>query len=304
MIQAKKRRKKTLPGQHYDVATKVLMDKAAGPMLKAFLDIDAVNIELIDELPQESASLKRSDYILRVIDVEGRAQIILWEFLSRWRQNAVLNLCDYSVRAFIKYELPMQPIILLLSPSLQVTDRFETPWLSFRFRLIRVYDFPAAEFVGHADVHLLPFVPVMKDGEKQVWEAERRIYNSPLPSVEKADLLSALTIFAGFKGQDLARQLVERRRDLMIESYAYDIIKEEGLKEGIQIGIQQERLQSKRQAIYNVLEARFELVPTNIMEMINQIDLVQALDELLRKAVTVKDLSTFSRMITTVLTPA
>jgi hypothetical protein len=59
-----------------------------------------------------------------------------------------------------------------------------------------------------------------------VWEAENRIYTSPLPTEEKADLLAALTIFAGFKGRDLVKQLVERRRDLMIQSYAYDIIQQ------------------------------------------------------------------------------
>jgi hypothetical protein len=66
----------------------------------------------------------------------------------------------------------------------------------------------------------------MKNGEHFVWEAENRIYTSPLPTEEKADLLAALTIFAGFKGRDLVKQLVERRRDLMIQSYAYDIIQQ------------------------------------------------------------------------------
>lgn len=117
MARKKKKQQKTLPGQHYDVATKVLMDKAAGPMLETFLGIQATDIELIDELPQESVSLKRSDYILRVIDAEGEARIVLWKFLSQWRRNAVLNLCDYTVRAFMKYNLPMQPVIFLLADT-------------------------------------------------------------------------------------------------------------------------------------------------------------------------------------------
>ncbi len=303
----KKRRKKTFPGQHYDVATKVLMDKAAGPMLDAFLGIQATDIELIDELPQESVSLKRSDYILRVIDTTGQAQIVLWEFLSQWRRNAVLSLCDYGVRALMKYDLPIRPVILLLASSPHAADSFESAWLSFRFTLIKVYDLPAAEFMARADVHLLPFVPVMRDGEQQVWEAEHRIYSSALPAAEKADLLAALTIFAGFKGKDLVRQLVERRRDLMIQSYAYDIIKQEGIKEGlqqgIQQGIQQEKLQSKREAVCGVLEARFDVVPINVLDMIHSIEMVPALEDLLRKAITVEDLPTFVKILQAVLTP-
>ena len=302
-----KRRKKTLPGQHYDVATKVLMDKAAGPMLDEFLGIQAADIELIDELPQESASLKRSDYMLRVIDAAGQAQIVLWEFLSQWRRNAVLNLCDYSVRAFMKYDLPIRPVMLLLAPSPRAADSLDTAWLSFRFTLIKVYNRPAAEFAAHADVHLLPFVPVMQDGENQVWEAEQRIYDSALPIAEKADLLAALTIFAGFNGRDLVRQLVERRRDLMIQSYAYDIIKKEGMKEGLQQGLQQGarqgELHSKRQAVCTVLETRFGTVPANVLEMINSIETVAALEKLLRKAISVEELSAFVRIVHTVLTP-
>jgi len=303
MARKKKKQKKTLSRQHYDVATKVLMDKAAGPMLETFLGIHATDTELIDELPQESVSLKRSDYILRVIDAEGHARIVLWEFLSQWKRNAILNLCDYTVRACMKYALPMQPVVLLLASSPQAAEHLEESWLSFRFTLIKLYELPAADFISHADIHLLPFVPVMKDGESLLWEAENRIYTSSLPTEEKADLLAALTIFAGFKGKDLVRQLVERRRDLMIQSYAYDIIKQEGIQEGIQLGVQQERLHSKRKAICDVLEARFGLVSDNVLDMINHIETIRALEKLLIKSAVVEDLPTFSKFIEKVLTP-
>lgn len=102
----------------------------------------------------------------------------------------------------------------------------------------------------------------MHDGEHQVWEAERRIYDSALPSPEKADLLAAFTIFAGFKGRDLVRQLVERMRDLMIQSHAYDIIKQEGIQQGVQQG----ELTSTRRAICTALEARFTVVPGNVLD--------------------------------------
>jgi hypothetical protein len=52
-----------------------------------------------------------------------------------------------------------------------------------------------------------------------------------------------------------------------------------------------------------VLEARFELVPENVLDMIDHIKTVQSLEELLRKAVKVKDLPTFSKLIEQILTP-
>ncbi|MCL0101049.1 hypothetical protein M1N68_00120 [Peptococcaceae bacterium] len=45
---------------------------------------------------------------------------------------------------------------------------------------------------------------------------------------EKADLLTGMMILAGLVSKDLARELQERRRDIIIELAAYELIKEEG----------------------------------------------------------------------------
>ena len=94
--------------QQYDIVTKVLMERAADRMIEQFLGLAVADLELIEELPQESASLKRSDYILRVMDHQGNTEIVLWEFLSQWKRRAVLSLCDYAVRAKIKFALPVR----------------------------------------------------------------------------------------------------------------------------------------------------------------------------------------------------
>ena len=198
--------------QQYDIATKVLMERAADHMLEQFLGLSVADIELIEELPQESTSLKRSDYILRVTTREGNTEIVLWEFLSHWKRRAILSLCDYAVRAKIKFGLPVSPVILLLCPAPHATDTFEEDCLRFQFTLVRVYAMSAVEFLRQAEIHLLPFVPVMQGETGVVWETEKRIYTSDLPSDEKADLLTALTIFAGLKDTILARQLVERSK--------------------------------------------------------------------------------------------
>jgi len=66
----------------YDIATKVLMDKAGARILEKFLGIDVEYLELVEELPQETVSLKRSDYIFRVSTREGKHVVVIWEFLS------------------------------------------------------------------------------------------------------------------------------------------------------------------------------------------------------------------------------
>ena len=144
---------------------------------------------------------------------------------------------------------------------------------------------------------MLPFVPAMEGGSEAVWEAEKRIYESELPIEDKADLLTAMAIFAGLKSEALARKLVERRRDIMIESAAYDIIKEEGIKEGLQQGI----LQNARQDVVEILEVRFEIAPASIAKTINEIDDLSVLKMLLKKAATVDSLEEFKEVMERVM---
>jgi flagellar biosynthesis/type III secretory pathway protein FliH len=140
----------------------------------------------------------------------------------------------------------------------------------------------------------------MKSASRVVWDAEHRIYTSRLPVEEKADLLTAMTIFAGLTNIRLARQLVERRRDLMIQSYAYDIIKQEGFDEGMQQG----QMEHAKKAIADVLEARLNVVPLDIITALKPLEDVQILEELHRKAVIVKDIQEFRALLQQILQPA
>ena len=83
---------------------------------------------------------------------------------------------------------------------------------------------------------MLPFVPLMKGGDAAMDEAESMIYASPRPRSEKADMLTSMAILSGLVSPDLPAKLIARRKDIMIESAAYDIIKQEGIQEGIRHG--------------------------------------------------------------------
>lgn len=195
----------------YDVATKVLMDSAAEQMIEKFLGIRVAEFEYVEELPQESVSSKRSDYTLQVTDRDGHTYIIIWEFLSVWKQRAISNLLDYTVRPMLKFNLPVIPVVLLLKPASQAREIFEEQNIRFKFTLVALDAMPAAAFMQSSDLRLLPFVAVMEGAENVVFEAEKKIYESALAREEKANLLTALTIFAGLKNRALAQQLVERK---------------------------------------------------------------------------------------------
>jgi len=102
----------------------------------------------------------------------------------------------------------------------------------YHFRLVRVYELDAAPVVATPIVNLLPFVPVMRGGIELTDTAERLVYESALPRSDKADMLTGMALLAGLVSKELTRHLILQRRDLMIQSAAYEIIKEIEGREG------------------------------------------------------------------------
>lgn len=80
-----------------------------------------------------------------------------------------------------------------------------------------------------------------------------------------------------------------------------DALREQGKQEGIQQGMQQGMLQKSRDDVIDILELRFEIVPRSILKVINEINDPSILKSLLKKAVTVKSLDEFGRIIDLVM---
>ncbi len=141
-------------------------------------------------------------------------------------------------------------------------------------------------------------------------EAERRLYEDTDISIDKkADLLTAMAILTGLKDAELARKIIERRRDIMIRSAAYEIIKEEGIregmregikegmKEGIKEGIQIGMVEEGRDVVLETVKERFGEVPLDISEFVSQINNKSILRQLLRFAIHSKSLDEFREKI-------
>ncbi|HID56806.1 TPA: hypothetical protein EYP37_09780, partial [Candidatus Poribacteria bacterium] len=208
----------------YDVATKVVMDYGKEAILRELVGIEVSKAELIEELPQESVSLRRSDYPLMVRDREGREQIVLLEFQSNWRWDVPLRLLEYHVRYKLRYRLPVVSVVLLFRRREGVGEEYEDESIRFRYKVVRLWQMEGEEVLRRKEIWLYPFIPVMKGDDENVFVAEEEIYDSDMEKEVKADLLTALTIFSGFRGEKIVRRLIERRRDIMIESPAYEII--------------------------------------------------------------------------------
>ena len=96
----------------YDVAAKVVVDLGKEAILHRFLGIDSDNIQLLEELPVETVSLRRSDFPLHVVLKSGEERIILLEIQTDFNKRFVLTLIDYVVRFKLKYNIKIIPLVL------------------------------------------------------------------------------------------------------------------------------------------------------------------------------------------------
>jgi len=248
-------------------------------ILHRFLGVDSDSIELLEELPEETTSLRRSDFPLHVVLKNGEEMIVLLEIQTVFRQRFVLTLIDYVVRFKLKYNIEVIPLVLALTYSSQATGYYQDNWLAFRYNVVRLWEKKAIEYLD--EMWLYPFVPLMDGGEKILEEMENKIYKDQEISIEKkGDLLTAMAIFTGLKDKDLAVQLIRRRRDIMIQSIAYDIIKEEGKVEGKVEGKIEGKIEGLYEAISLGLEIKFGIDSLVLMEKVQKINSIEKLEEI------------------------
>ncbi|WP_448381776.1 hypothetical protein [Desulfosoma sp.] len=296
----------------YDAAMKVILAYCRQAALEFFLGLDVAESELL-ELPQETASVRRSDFPIRVRVADGRVFIVLLEVQSRWEAHVPLRLLEYDARYRLKTGLSVLPVVMLLTPGGSVVECFEDEGLRYRFRVISLAAMDAREVVNLGNPCLMPFVGLMRGGSEVFQRAEEAIYGSALARSDKADLLTGMALLSGLVDKDLPRRLLERRRDIIMESYAYELIKKEGYEEGvrsgiqqgmqqgIQQGMQQGTLEATREHILETLEARFMSVPKDIFNALRKIHDPDTLKFLFKKALRADSLDEFRKTLTSFL---
>jgi len=250
----------------YDIAAKAILDISKEHIIREFLGLDDKYIHYLDDLPEETVSIRRSDFPLRVTLKDGKEIIVLIEIQTEFNNDFVLRLIDYTVRFMLRYHLRVIPLVLLLTPSQSATGVYEDDRIKFRYEIVRFWEKKAEDYLDN--IYLFPFLPLMDGGDKVIEQAEKIIYESvDIEIRHKADLLTAMAIFAGLRDRNLGVWLAERRRDIMIKSPVYEFIKEEGMKEGMKEGIQQ----GMQKLLVDTLEIKFEIIPKTLINSINEV---------------------------------
>ncbi len=201
-------------------------------------------------------------------------------------------------------KLPVMTVLILFRHHTKATNHYHDAEVDYRYKLIKLYEMYAREVLDTGARCLYPFIPLMKDGEGLIDEAERRIYESDESREYKADLLTGMAILGGIVSEEIPVRLMQRRRDIMIESAAYEIIKQEGLKEGIQKGIQegiqqgiQQGIQNAQEMVIEVMEERFGIPDAKLIGQIKSISMRELLRALHKYAIRARDMDDFKEQL-------
>jgi predicted transposase YdaD len=223
--------------EKYDIVLERLLSKCRETFLEYFLDLDLEDVEIL-EIHQETTSLRRADFPLKVRSKTSGTFIVLLEVQTKWHKNVPLRLLEYEVRYRIQTGMNVLPLVMVLTRSPGVVDYYETENIHYKFKVIKLWELDAKKVLQGEYVCLAPFSILMKDGRLLYEKADRLIVDSGLDRETKGTLLTAMTLLGGLVDEELPKKLLEMRRDIMRESIAYDLIKEEGLKEGLQQGLE------------------------------------------------------------------
>jgi hypothetical protein len=141
----------------YDITAKVLIEKSHREILQHFLGLPVVESTLLEPLPQQTATLRSSDFPLLATDARGQRSLVVLEVQSAWEWEVPFRLLEYRCRHILRERLTdALSCVLLLRPSRVATDLLEDAEVRYRYRLVRVYELDAAPVVQTPIVNLLP----------------------------------------------------------------------------------------------------------------------------------------------------
>ena len=277
----------------YDVASKVILEHCRNSLLRDLCGLPVKDAELTEIHPQETASLRRSDFVLKALFDDLEYRLVLLEFITAWKKYLPLRTLESRCRHILREKMDIITIMIALRKCPGIRNCYNDNEVSFQYKLINLHEIKAEKIIKKGQKCLYPFVPLMQGGQQLIDKAEKEIYEGEESREYKADLLTGMAILGGLISRDIPLKLIQKRRDIMIQSAAYDIIKQEGYEEGKEYGFQQGIILEAQDMLLEAIEERFEIVPQSITQKIQQINSKKILESLFRIALRVHSLEEF-----------
>ncbi len=156
---------------HYDVVSKIILSRCKEVFLEYFCKLSVKDALFLETRPQETASLRRSDFVVKVTLQDNTEFLVLIEFVSYWKPYLPLRTLECRCRHILEENLPVKTFIFLLTPSSQAVEIYQDEEVRYEYNLVKVYEMDARKVLEEGAICLYSFVPVMREGERMVFEA-------------------------------------------------------------------------------------------------------------------------------------
>ncbi|NEQ64855.1 MAG: transposase [Symploca sp. SIO2D2] len=311
------------PAANYDTPWKEALQQYFEPFLSFFFPkvhalIDwgqppeSLDKELEQILRQADSGERVADKLFKVWLLDGKTTWVLVhvEVQSQYNSDFAKRIYQYSYRAFDLYE---QPVI-----SLAVLGDKGANWrpksygyalggckLKLKFPIVKLLDYQAKwqnlekstnPFAIMTMAHL---TTMMTQGKPQMrqqgkWELVRRLLEKGYDQEDIRKLFRAIDWMMTLPEelqQSFEEQLSSYQKERQMPLLSHMEIR------GMQRGIEQGAVQNAHECLLEVLTVRFEVVPPEVIEAINQIKDVSVLKQLHRQAITISSMVEFQQLL-------
>lgn len=200
----------------------------------------------------------------------------------------------YNVLIRERHRLPVHSAVFLLRPQADAASntgsvRYQTleglGRLDFRYQRIRVWQTPV-EQVLQGGVGTLPLAPLCETGSLEVSEVIRRMderLDRETQPAQAARLWTSAYILMGLRFQPDVSAALLQGVVRMKESSTYQVILQEGRREGEQVG----SVAEARRILLMLGEERLGPAPAEVRQLVERESGVERLEELVRRIVSV-----------------
>jgi predicted transposase YdaD len=286
-----------------DIGGKYLIDRDPEGWIRWLLDDPMLEVLQILSTDFQFVA-RRSDSLLQVRGQQG-IFAALAELQLQYDATMPARLQNYSAMARQKFDLPVVPIVIYLTPppaDVEIATAFHTEFMGLvthqDFKVIKMWEIEAsAALAMDLPAGILPYVPLMAGADEVIVRTcVERIRREP----DHEELETILALFAMI-WLDVAT--VERlmRWDMTVleKSPLYQEILEKGVRQGLEQGIEE----GLERSILRILRQRFGQFPTELPDALAELP-AKVLEELLDEALLAADYKTFADQLTAVTTPS
>jgi predicted transposase YdaD len=230
---------------------------------------------------------RENDVLIKVVSPTYGEFLVLTELQLRYLGNMPERMRAYVALAEEKYNLPVYAVLINILPPAQnvvIPNRMERNFLGQQsrqdYQVINLWEIEAATVFEQNLVTLMPFVPILKDGDDEV--LVRRAVQTLQQDPQLNELESLLAFFASFVLEtEVVAQILRWDMAVLHESPWYQEILLQGEQRGIALGEQRgialgEQRGAQREAVALILGQlthRFGTLPPAVTTQLEQLPL-------------------------------